>query len=219
MLTAKDASKYLNVAMGTLSNSRNSGTLLGIKAPKHTKHAGKVLYDKCYLDNWFKELGNKSKHSLGNKSITESKMRFNDVEWIYASEVIEPGLEINQSTYALVVAKCERFSPSGEIERRLFRPFLCLYKNGINWDELGEKWLPVKFTFLSHDFLMSGVDIMESAEELTRDYSKEFINLKKKLAILESDFLDLELPQTSKKISLLKEQLEALKKLINANNG
>lgn len=55
-LDTPEAAEYLNIATGTLANSRSSGTLLGRKAPKATYLGRKACYRRSVLDQFRAEL-------------------------------------------------------------------------------------------------------------------------------------------------------------------
>lgn len=231
MLNTKGASEYLNVAMGTLSNSRSSGTLLGVDAPKHIKHGSKVLYECNELDKWLAELKdntmlnpmahyvNRSKEKAMKQRIARlmahyvnrSKVSFNDVEWLYDND---QRVTMNDHAFALVVAKREKTDIDGTIKMRVFKPFLCDYVDGVTWNELGEDWKPVKFMILNDNFLMSGVDIMEGVGDENSNIIKL---LKDKLDTLKASSLKLDLDSRPDLKKMINEMEDKVKELINVN--
>lgn len=56
ILTNHESATYINVASSTLRNSRHTGFLLGIRAPRHIKIGTNIRYLRKDLDEWLTSL-------------------------------------------------------------------------------------------------------------------------------------------------------------------
>ena len=55
LFNEKEAGAYVRKEGATMRNSRYTGTLGGVPAPKHLKIGGRVFYKKSTLDKWLSQ--------------------------------------------------------------------------------------------------------------------------------------------------------------------
>ena len=178
LMTNLQASIFLNVAVGTLANSRNTGKLLGIDAPSYIKNGGTVRYSKSDLEKWLYILKSTKIHSRNDSSnLPDVSLNIVNLKWNFTDL---PDVDEIPDGQILAVAKLQKLK-DGELMYELHSAFVTSYdKHEGKWTNFNtvhpnidvlDNIEIVKWAKLTTDFISSGIDseYLDKNGELIRE--------------------------------------------------
>ena len=164
-MTNLQASVFLNVAVGTLANSRSTGKLLGVDAPSYIKNGGTVRYSKSDLEKWLMILKSTKIHSRNDSShLPDVSLNIVSLKWNFTNLLDVDEIPDGQ---VLAVAKVQKLR-DGELMYELHSAFVTSYdKHECRWTNFNtvcsnitnvDNIEIVKWAKLTRDFVSSGID-------------------------------------------------------------